>query len=99
MLTNNHVIDLVKDEGKLSVVLTDGTKLQGEIVGTNAAYDLAVVKVDTGSLPAVTLGNSDALNVGDAVVAIGAPPLKPNVAKNRKVMEPPYRLKTTKAMR
>ena len=73
VLTNNHVIDLVKDEGKLSVVLTDGTKLQGEIVGTNAAYDLAVVKVDTGSLPAVTLGNSDALNVGDAVVAIGAP--------------------------
>jgi len=73
VLTNNHVIDLVKDEGKLSVVLTDGTKLQGEIVGTNAAYDLAVVKVDTGSLPAVTLGNSDSLNVGDAVVAIGAP--------------------------
>ena len=73
VLTNNHVIDLVKDEGKLSVVLTDGTKLQGEIVGTNAAYDLAVVKVDTESLPAVTLGNSDALNVGDAVVAIGAP--------------------------
>lgn len=73
VLTNNHVIDLVKNEGKLSVVLTDGTKLKGEVVGTNPAYDLAVVKVDKGALPAVTLGNSDALHVGDAVVAIGAP--------------------------
>ena len=73
VLTNNHVVDLVKGGGKLSVVLTDGTKLKGEVVGTNPAYDLAVVKVDQGALPAVTLGNSDALHVGDAVVAIGAP--------------------------
>jgi putative serine protease PepD len=73
VLTNNHVVDLVNGSGKLSVVLTDGTKLKGEVVGTNPAYDLAVVKVDKGSLPAVTLGNSDALYVGDAVVAIGAP--------------------------
>ena len=73
VLTNNHVVDLVKGGGKLSVVLTDGTKLKGEVVGTNPAYDLAVVKVDQGSLPSVTLGNSDALHVGDAVVAIGAP--------------------------
>ncbi len=63
----------MKGGGKLSVVLTDGTKLKGEVVGTNPAYDLAVVKVDQGALPAVTLGNSDALHVGDAVVAIGAP--------------------------
>ena len=73
VLTNNHVVDLVKGGGKLSVVLTDGTKIKGEVVGTNPAYDLAVVKVDQGSLPSVTLGNSDALHVGDAVVAIGAP--------------------------
>ncbi len=73
ILTNNHVVDPVNSSGKLSVVLTDGTKLNSEVVGTNPAYDLAVVKVDEGSLPAVTLGNSDALHVGDAVVAIGAP--------------------------
>ena len=73
IITNNHVVDLVKDGGKLSVVLTDGTKLKGEVVGTNPAYDLAVVKVDQGSLPAVTLGNSETLHVGEAVVAIGAP--------------------------
>lgn len=73
ILTNNHVVDLVKDGGKLSVVLSDGAKFKGEVVGTNPAYDLAVVRVDKSNLPAVTLGNSDALRVGDTAIAIGAP--------------------------
>jgi len=73
ILTNNHVVDLVKNGGSLSVVLTDGTKIKGEVVGTNPAYDLAVVRVNKTNLPAATLGNSDALRVGDPAIAIGAP--------------------------
>ncbi|MFA7322785.1 MAG: trypsin-like peptidase domain-containing protein [Candidatus Nanopelagicales bacterium] len=73
ILTNNHVVDLVKSGGKLGVVLTDGTELKATVVGTNPAYDLAVVKVDRADLAPVILGNSDAVRVGDAVIAIGAP--------------------------
>jgi putative serine protease PepD len=57
----------------LSVILTDGTRLKGEVVGTNPAYDLAVVRVNKTNLPAATLGNSDVLRVGDPAIAIGAP--------------------------
>ncbi|MDD2857762.1 MAG: trypsin-like peptidase domain-containing protein [Candidatus Nanopelagicales bacterium] len=73
ILTNNHVVDLVKSGAKLSVILNDGTTLKGTVVGTNPSYDLAVVKVDSDRLVPVTLGNSDAARVGDAVIAIGAP--------------------------
>lgn len=73
ILTNNHVVGLLGDGGKLSVVFNDGTKAGGEVVGTNPAYDLAVVKVSRKDLPSVTLGNSDAVHVGDSVIAIGAP--------------------------
>ena len=73
ILTNNHVVDLLGTGGKLSVVFNDGSKLPGEVVGTNPAYDLAVVKVARKDLPSVTLGNSDAVHVGDSVIAIGAP--------------------------
>ncbi|MDP2287168.1 MAG: trypsin-like peptidase domain-containing protein [Actinomycetota bacterium] len=73
ILTNNHVVGLLGDGGKLGVVFNDGTKASGEVVGTNPAYDLAVVKVSRKDLPSVTLGNSDAVHVGDSVIAIGAP--------------------------
>ncbi len=73
LLTNNHVVDLVADGGTLTVVFNDGTRVDGEIVGTNPSYDLAVVKVDLRGLPAVTLGDSDAVRVGDIAIAIGAP--------------------------
>jgi len=73
ILTNNHVVDVAKNGGNLSVILTDGTKFKGEVVGTNPAYDLAVVRVAKTNLPAATLGNSDALRVGDPAIAIGAP--------------------------
>ena len=73
ILTNNHVVDLLGNGGKLSVVFNDGSKLPGQVVGTNPAYDLAVVKVNRKDLPSVTLGNSDAVHVGDSVIAIGAP--------------------------
>lgn len=73
ILTNNHVVDLVAKGGTLTVVLADGTKLPAKVLGVNTSYDLAVVKVNQDDLPAVVLGDSDRLRVGDQVIAIGAP--------------------------
>ena len=73
ILTNNHVVSLVKDDGDITVVFSNGDEVPGKVVGTNVSYDLAVVKVDRTGLPAFALGNSKAVKVGDAVIAIGAP--------------------------
>jgi putative serine protease PepD len=73
ILTNNHVVDIQGKNGTLEVVLGDGTKVPGKVIGTNPSYDLAVVKIDRDDLPPLQLGNSDAVQVGDAVIAIGAP--------------------------
>ncbi|MCO8120375.1 Do family serine endopeptidase [Stieleria sp. TO1_6] len=70
ILTNNHV---VAEADVLEVEFSDGTKATGEIIGTDPQTDLAVIKVDREDLNAVPLGNSDAIQVGDWVVAIGSP--------------------------
>jgi serine protease Do len=72
ILTNNHV---VKDaqEDRVDVILNDNRKLKAKIVGTDPSTDLAVIKVDGHDLPAAALGNSDELEVGEWVVAIGNP--------------------------
>jgi putative serine protease PepD len=72
ILTNNHVVS-VADGNTVEVVFSDGEQRTGTIVGTSPSYDLAVVKVDRTGLPALTLGDSDQVRVGDLVVAIGAP--------------------------
>jgi putative serine protease PepD len=73
IVTNNHVIAGAVGGGDVDVTFSDGTEVNGEIVGRSSSYDLGVVKVDQGDLPAAVLGNSDALRVGDPVVAIGSP--------------------------
>jgi len=73
LLTNNHVVDLVADGGSLTVVFSDGDRVEGTVVGTNSSYDLAVVKVDRRGLPTVGLGDSSGARVGDIAIAIGAP--------------------------
>jgi putative serine protease PepD len=73
ILTNNHVVDLVADGGTLTVVFSDGERSEGTVVGTNPSYDLAVVKVDRRGLPAIALGDSSSVRVGDVAIAIGAP--------------------------
>ncbi len=73
ILTNHHVVSGVGSNPTITVEFADGTKAKGTVVGTNTAYDLAVVKVDRKGLPAVTLGNSDGVVVGDPVIAIGSP--------------------------
>ena len=73
ILTNNHVIEAAADSGTIEVVLKDGTRLPGELVGRNADYDLAVVKIDRAGLTPVVIGDSESVKVGDQAIAIGSP--------------------------
>ena len=70
IITNNHV---VRDADEVQVVTSDNRKLEAEWVRTDPATDLAVVKVKDGSLISAPLGDSDAMQVGDLVLAIGSP--------------------------
>ena len=70
IVTNYHV---VKDAHTVKVTMYDGTEYDARYVGGDEDYDIAVIKVDASGLPAVTLGDSSKLNVGDRVLAIGNP--------------------------
>ncbi len=71
VITNNHVIDGAND---ITVILTDGTKLKAEVVGKDSKIDVAVLKVTPQHpLKSVPFGDSDAMRVGDAVMAVGNP--------------------------
>ncbi len=67
--TNNHVV--ADANGKIEVGFTDGTNKTATVVGRDASVDLAVLKVDANGLPVAKLGDSDKLQVGDEVIAIG----------------------------
>jgi 2-alkenal reductase len=70
ILTNNHVVEGTKE---VNIVLSDGTEQKATIVGTDPYSDIAVLKTD-GKVPAVaSLGNSDKLDPGESVIAIGSP--------------------------
>jgi putative serine protease PepD len=73
ILTNNHVAAPAANGGELTVEFSDGSREPATIVGRNTSYDLAVLKVDRSGLPSAVLGDSEAVNVGDAAIAIGAP--------------------------
>ena len=68
--TNNHVVDGSDD---ITVTLYDGTEYAANIVGTDVTTDIAVIKIDAEGLTMAALGDSDALKVGETVVAIGNP--------------------------
>jgi serine protease Do len=72
VLTNNHV---VKDATDIQVRLSDGREFTAKLVGSDPETDVALIKLDKppGNLPTVVLGDSDALEQGDFVVAIGSP--------------------------
>jgi serine protease Do len=70
IITNNHVID---NADEIRVIFYEGEEVDAEIVGTDPGSDIAVLKVDRNDLPAVPLGNSDNLRVGEMVLAIGSP--------------------------
>ncbi|SNS47566.1 S1C family serine protease [Actinacidiphila glaucinigra] len=74
ILTNNHVVEGVAKGGTISVTFNGGQVKPATIVGRDTGYDLAVIKVNgVKGLHPLTLGDSDAAQVGDPVVAIGAP--------------------------
>jgi putative serine protease PepD len=74
ILTNNHVISLAATDGaSIQVSLANGKTYSAKLVGRDVAYDLAVIKIKVTDAPALQLGNSDAVEVGDGVIAIGSP--------------------------
>lgn len=70
ILTNNHVI---KDADEIKVKLSDEREFKGKIIGVDPKTDLAVIKIDSNHLPVIKLGDSDKLQVGETVIAIGNP--------------------------
>nr|WP_320010791.1 DegQ family serine endoprotease [uncultured Desulfobulbus sp.] len=70
ILTNNHV---VADADKITVRLADKREFKATVVGTDPQSDVALIKINAKDLPVIPLGNSDALEVGEWVIAIGNP--------------------------
>ena len=70
ILTNNHVVE---GADEIEVVLNDTRKVKAKVIGTDPDTDLAILKIELDKLPVITLGDSDALQIGDPVLAIGNP--------------------------
>ena len=70
VLTNNHVVE---GADEIEVMLNDSRRVRGKVIGTDPDTDLAILKIALDRLPVITLGNSDSLQVGDQVLAIGNP--------------------------
>ena len=73
VVTNNHVAAPALNGGELTVYLEDKTAYKAELVGRNASYDLAVLKINATGLKPLKIGDSNAINVGDLTVAFGSP--------------------------
>ncbi|MBX3654300.1 MAG: trypsin-like peptidase domain-containing protein [Ramlibacter sp.] len=70
ILTNNHVVE---DADEIEVILNDARRTKAKVIGTDPDTDLAILKIGLDRLPLIVLGSSDALQVGDQVLAIGNP--------------------------
>lgn len=74
ILTNNHVIsDAATSNGQISVKLLNGRSFTARVVGRDSSYDLAVIKISVKNAPALQFGDSERIQVGDNVIAIGSP--------------------------
>jgi len=74
ILTNNHVVEgAVTSGGSITVNLTNGKSYPAKLIGRDSSYDLAVLKIDVTDAPALQLGDSEMIQVGDPVIAIGSP--------------------------
>ncbi|MFN6468345.1 MAG: HhoA/HhoB/HtrA family serine endopeptidase [Nostoc sp. SerVER01] len=70
ILTNSHVVD---GADRVTVTLKDGRTFDGKVLGEDAVTDVAVIKIDANNLPTLAVGNSDILQPGEPVIAIGNP--------------------------
>jgi serine protease Do len=70
ILTNNHVVE---EADKITVRLDDEREFEAEVIGTDPQSDVALIKIEGKKLPVLPLGNSDKLEVGEWVIAIGSP--------------------------
>jgi serine protease DegQ len=70
VLTNNHVVE---GADEIEVILNDSRRARAKVIGTDPDTDLAILKIELDKLPVIVLGSSDALQVGDQVLAIGNP--------------------------
>jgi serine protease Do len=73
ILTNNHVVENAAKKGGVTVKFMDNREFAGRVVGTDPTTDLAVVKIEATGLTAAALGNSDNVEVGEMVIAVGNP--------------------------
>lgn len=73
IITNNHVVNTSGEAATIKVELSNGDQYPAKIVGQDPGYDIAVLQIQMGNLPAVTLGDSSKISVGDPVLAIGSP--------------------------
>ncbi len=70
ILTNEHVI---RNADKITVTLTDGREIEGELRGQDERRDLAIIKIEAKNLPVANLGDSDKTKIGQWAIAIGNP--------------------------
>ncbi len=70
IVTNNHVVE---NASSIEVVLNDNRSFEAEVIGTDESTDLAVIRVNQDNLPTINYGNSEAINIGEWVLAIGNP--------------------------
>lgn len=70
IVTNNHVI---KDSDEIRVTLSDKREFEAKLIGTDPSTDLALIKIEATELPALPFGNSDSLQIGEWVLAVGNP--------------------------
>ena len=74
IITNYHVIEYAyQGKASIEVILHDGTRYEASIIGAEESNDIAVLKIEASNLSAATLGDSDSLQVGDRVYAVGNP--------------------------
>jgi len=73
IITNNHVVADAATSGTIEVELLNGEVYPATIIGRDVAYDIAVIQIKVGNLPAIKLGDSAKVSVGEPVIAIGSP--------------------------
>jgi Do/DeqQ family serine protease len=70
IVTNNHVIE---NASEIQVILNDNSKYDAKVIGADPSTDIAVLKIEGGNFPAIPIGNSDELKIGEWVLAVGNP--------------------------